>query len=371
VVAPDVLLQAQHADETLQQDLRELNVRLTELRAELISAAQQASEKLPPVADAANALLELLRNRDGTPDVAIAAATSGLEAIAANYTNRLEVFTQQFAEAARTSESTTADPLRDDLINAYVKTQKLAGDFLFDASRLLTTMRGQIDALNEGEAAAPRNYQFASDLTRAFGQAQTAHHRFEFAAAKIDSANNFRLDSALRGSRGLRSRTRDRLAAIEKTLQAEALEHAQAQYARDLLDAQAATKTSRAELDAVVGELLQADESVLASITPSDEFIEAAIRRKLAEATAANQRAQIAQIQEVLDGLATRRHSLTAESVVSLAALETTLDPHDLPRRLTVSTLAAALAFLTLLLGQYLAGPRLHPRKGHARADVR
>jgi hypothetical protein len=245
------------------------------------------------------------------------------------------------------------DPVSDNLVDGYVSLRKLASDFLFDASKLLTAMREQIDAVNESEVAAPRNYMFVSELTRGFGHAQTAHHRFEFAATKIDSANNFRLDAALRGARGLRSRTRDRLAAIEKALQAEALKTAKETYAIDLRDAQIAVLASRRRLDEIVGQLLQADGSVLATIAPSEQFLGAVIRRELAEKAAADERGQIAQLQEIVDDLSTKRKAVAAGSVVELASIETSPAPHDLRRRVELSGAAASIALVSILLGQW------------------
>lgn len=344
---------AQQEDQALQQDLRELTVRLTELRAELAAATKQASEKLPALENAILALLALLQEPEPAANLVITASVSGLLQHATEYRSRFDSFADQFSAAATRIEATEPDPIRDDLLNAYSSLRKLSGDFLFDASKLLTAMRKQVDSLSEGDAAAPRNYQSISDLTRAFGQVQTAHHRFEFAAAKVDSANNFRLDSALRSSRGLRSRTRDRLTAIEDDLQAKALQSARNQYARDLTDAQTEHARARADLDAAVGELVQADDTVLASVGASDEFLEVLIRRELAQAAADDHARQIAELQQFLDRRAARREALTAEPPVSLVGIETSLDPQDLPQRLTLSGAAFAVAFISLLLGQW------------------
>lgn len=283
IVRADDRRRALESDPALQQDLRELEVRLAELKLHLLNVWQQSSGRLDQHHTAMDELSRTASNSDTTRlSQNIQAAVLGLvndtDAYRQTLTTFKEVWTNEFTSLQRMD----VDPASGELLDRYQRVRGLLSDFLFAASQGLSAVRSHLNVLGEKISDNARHHVLQSNLTRAFQAAQTAYHRFEFAAGGIDTPDNFRLDAALRSARGLRRRTLEQIQHIEQRLQSEAIDRAKKQHAAALVEAEHAVEQTRATSEQTIEQLFSVQDGLIHAVGLTEGFLRAVLQAELA-----------------------------------------------------------------------------------------
>lgn len=355
VVSASTRAEALTADSSLQQDLRELGLRLTEARAQLLRQGGEAQAALNQLQESERAFDEIVaRTRDAALPPAMRDETNELARRAERYGQALSAFGKSWLETFSALQSTGIDPLSSDILDAHERLRSATGDFLFSANESLSAMRRHVSTLSDMQVDGTRFPILESDIVRAFHGLQAAHHRFGFASAFVESADNFRLDAAMRGARGLRRRTQDRIRIIEKGLEADAARRAREQRNADLLLADRLVRQARQTADDTVGHLVELQAQLNTAAEQSESFHSALRRLEAAtsrlEAVQTHRELTVAQ----LDSLQSRRERAEYAPPVELASCGVSGYPVNLMERLIFGSVAGSLSLIALFSGIWI-----------------
>ncbi len=346
--------EALKADDALEQDLRELRVNLTELKLHLLNVWQQSSGPLEPLELAVDDLIAIV-SPQRLPEVE--ASTSALLApvrtAAQAYRTALASFSQTWHREFTLLRRIEPDPHNAQIVDQFQTVRRSLRDFLFDGSKRMTALRASVRAVSEDPTGSARLHVFHANLTRAFQTAQTAHHRFEFAAGALETPENFRLDAALLGARGLRRRTRDRIQSIDTKLQAKAIERSRELRLIELQQARMAVRQRRAAYDQSVDRMLELQTQLNRKADETVAYLKATQAAGIASARAQVLHDELGVIDTRLQDLATERQREADASDVTLVSCEVQDRPANSAQRLRVGGLGGALAFLAVLLTQW------------------
>jgi len=375
VVSPDERRTALLADDALQQDFKELNVTLTELKLHMLNVWQRSSPALDGIEAACTAFAEKLSRclADGSAADARSAAEQ-LSSAAASYRDARAAFSQAWTSEFTALQQHEVDPQSGDVLDVYQRLRTLLDDFLFAGGQRLSAMRSQVNAIAKNPADNARHHVLQSELTRGFQQLQAEHHRFEFAAGSIETPENFRLDSALRIARGLRRRTTEQMQNIEERLQAKAAQRARRQQAEAMASIDEVLQRSRAASDQTVGELVALQDGLNETATLSEAFVAAVLRAELANSRFQMTRKDLDQTEEHLNNLASRRASAAKSADITLVSCGVVGAAANLSERLRISGTGASVTFLVVLVGQLLLRRRREDhgnRSAHISLPVR
>jgi hypothetical protein len=355
VVADDERQQAYAADKALQQDLQELGVNLTELKLHLLTVWQRSSGALERLQLASEDLAAIASGDSRKPpsidagrDTTVAVETAGND-----YVETVGTFFQVWKREFATLRQLEPDALSGEVLDLYYRLQRLLGDFLFHAGKRLSALRVAVNRLNTDPRDDARRHVFQSDLIRAFHTLQAAHHRFEFAVEAIETAQNFRLDAALRAARGLRRRSQDRIRRIEHRLQAEALKRAKMQRVDQLATAKALVRRVRQATDQTVDELVALQDNVNLTAKGSETFLLALMKAETATARLDATAADLETAQERLSELAAKRKADAAGIEVVLTACGLLESRPEIGRRLSVAAPGAGFTLLAVWAVQW------------------
>ncbi|MDO8629415.1 MAG: hypothetical protein Q7R41_02885 [Phycisphaerales bacterium] len=360
VVSADERRDAFLADDALQQDFKELAVTLTELKLHLLNVWQRSSAAWDQLGIATSAYLDQLSRRD-TDELAsdVRTTVERLSVETAAYRDAKDAFSKAWTTEFTSLQHREVDPQSAEVLDGYQRVRTLLNDFLFGGGQRLSAMRSQVNAIAKNPADNARRHVLQSELTRGFQELQSAHHRFEFAAGSIETPENFRIDSALRISRGLRRRTSEQMNAVEERLQAEAAERARKQHAQAIESIDEVLQKTRAASDQTIDELVALQDGLNQTANLSEAFVAAVLRAELANNRFQMTREDLERTEGQLRDLAARRAAADNHSDIALVSCSVVNAAVNLPEQLRLGGVGVGVTFLAVLLGQLLLRRRL------------
>lgn len=344
---------ALESDPALQQDLRELGVRLSELKLHLLNVWQQSAGRLEQLRSATDDLLRTASQSDTArlpPNVR--AAVEGVVSETELYRQTLGAFVDAWTGEFTTLQRLEVDPQSGELLDGYQRARSLLSDFLFAASQRLAALRSHVNTLGEQPSDNARHHVLQSNLTRAFQAAQSAHHRFEFAAGAIDTPDNFRLDAALRSARGLRRRTVEEMQRLEQRLQADAIEKAKQQRAQALAEAEHAVERTRATSEQTIEQLFAVQDGLIQAVGLSEGFLHAVLQAELAANRLQTAQADLARTEERLRELAASRQAAAADIGIELVSCGVVQSNLKLAQRFRLGGIGFVVTLVTVLVAR-------------------
>jgi len=342
------------ADETLQQDLKELGVTLTEVKAHALTVWQHAVAPMQQLAEAAEAFdAALVAASPETQPPATRAQLNPIRSAFNTYLEKLNTFREGWSADFADLRETPPDAYTAVVLDRHRSISQLLSDFLFASSRALSQMRTAVSSLNEGYSDLARDHVLRSNLVRAFHRIQNAHHRFEFAAGDIQSPEHFRLDAALKSARGLRRRTKVRMDQIEQELQAEALETARRRRIAETQAAKQLMEQVRDNADETIDSLVDLQEHLNLSADQSEEFQRAMLKVEVATSRFRLTQTYLDQTKSRLRDLRAKRMTPNDPSRIELDRCEVLGPAVDWTQRARTGGIGAALTLVTILLGQW------------------
>ena len=355
IVSSEERQQAQMADEALQQDLRELVVNLTELKLHLLTVWQQSAGALERLTLAADDVIKTAAYdpRKLELEEADAGRVTSIETAANAYAETLNAFAEAWSQEFTTLRQLDVDPLSGEVLDVYYRVLRRLNDFLFHASKQLSTLRAAVDVLSADPRDTARHHVFQSDLVRAFHTMQAAHHRFEFAVDAIETPQNFRLDAAIKSARGLHRRSQERIRGIQQRLQAQALKRAKEQRVQELATVKEVFERARAATDETVNELIALQDELNLTAKDSEAFFRTLLQAEIASARLEITHGDLDTTQQRLRELAAQRMASSNSLGVELVSCDVLGGPVNLGERLSIAGLAAVLTLLAVLLTQW------------------
>lgn len=358
LVPADDRLKALAADLTLQQDLKELHVKLTELKLHLLSAWKESTVPLEALNTETKALLAAIgrtgneANDPSQPnaDRPVDDFTAVAQQLFGNVTELTVAWQREFA----TLRQMEADPMAGEIIDMHERVRLLLNKFLFDSGQQLTKLRAQIresDLIGGDDA---RHHVRQSELLQAFHAVQSAHHRFESVAAALETRSNFQIDSALRSATGLRRRSQQQIRGIDERLERKAMELARQEYREALVRAGVQVDDLRSRADKLVTELVSLQESLNIQAGLSAEFLRESLTAEHAEREAGLARSDLEILRQHQRTLEEKRRATFGDTVLSLVDIGPVSDWTHAWRRLRVGLAGALIAVLAVLVGQWL-----------------
>jgi hypothetical protein len=370
--------EALSADTALQQDLRELEVNLTELKLHLLNVWQESAGELEHLGIAADELLathapgsDQLDGRSRATERAAGFSPRGrsqpdrlegrthklaggsAEEVAGRYRELLDTFSNAWNRDFAAFRRLEVDPLSSDMLTIHQRLRSALNDFLFSSSTYLAALRAGVVTLGAGAEDRAQLHVFESNVVRSFQAVQTAHRRFEFAAAAIETRDNFRLDTALRSARGLRRRSQQRIKGIDERLQREAQQHAREQRDEALAVARKKIEGLRSAAGQVVEDLVTLQTELNLSVDVSEDFLRSALRAELTEHQAGTTRADLAKTEGRLQDLVDRRTSAFDDVTIELVDCGVIAGPVNLGQRLRIGGIGALATLLVVGIGQW------------------
>ncbi len=337
-------------DPALQQDLKELTVRLSEIKLHVLTVWQASSGRLDQLRRAAGDMARTLADAQATSQgEPITAAVSDITSNLDRLREVLQAFGDAWTAEFMALNQSEVDPHSGELLEAGERLRKSLNDFLFAAGGRLSSMRAGLTAMGKNAADQARYHVLHSNLTRAFGTLQSAHHKFEFAAAALETPENFRLDAAMRAARGLRRRSLDRSRQIEQRLDAESAERAKRKRDSAIVQAEGAITRTRTASDFAIDEIFVLQEGLLASAHLSQEFTTGALRAELCAQRVHDLQKDLADADARLRQLEAARLALADQLTAEIISCDEVGFDLRWPSRLRVGGVAAAASLLCLM----------------------
>lgn len=351
VVAEEDRRAALEADAALQQDLKELNVRLTEMKLHLLQVWQLSAGRLEQLSKEAEAFKTTLAGIDTSKFSAnLKAGLDALRVTLDAYSVTLAAFQNAWTTEFNSVKLLEIDPQDPVLIDLQERVRKLLGDFLFKGSKQLGDLRQQLGDAENTDSASARHHVLESTLTRGFQTVQTAHHRFEFAASMIETPENFRLDAALRSARGLHRRSREQTQFIEKRLELEAATRAKADRQRALAEAAETIEQLRVDSLRTVTELFNVQDGLLAAGIETQDFLLAALRVEVVAQTVQAMQRDLSELESRRQELESARLEQANQLAVKQTPIELVGTDYQWGMRVRVGVAAGVLSFLAVLV---------------------
>ena len=342
------------ADNALQQDLRELVVNLSEIKHFTEKAWRQSIAPLDQLGVAAESLVEV-----AAPSVRRAASDTTkkqaqeLVAATSHYRDAIKAFADAWHRQFAVIEKLDVDPFSATILEEFERIRSDLNGFLYDSGQDLASLRTRVRALGEDPSEDARHHVFLSDLTRAFQTVPAIHHRFVFAARKIETANNFRLDAAVRAARGLWRRTRDRIGLIEKKLLQEATQLAKQEQIENVAAAEKLLEELQTEMDRVVDSMMSLQEDLNLNADRSEAFSRAVVRMEVAANRLKLLRADMGRTERRQRRLSADRVAAADAFTFQFLSSEPVNGPENLQERLKIGGLTAVLTFVAAMFGQW------------------
>ena len=342
------------ANRTLQQDLRELLVQLTELKLHLLTVWQKSGSPLEQLAAAAADFTELVKQQDLSSLLPEATPSLTLETAATQYAEALGSFQKSWTTTFATAKRLDVDPLAGDLLDAHQRSRVMLNGFLFEASKWLTSIRSDIRRLDQGAVDHARFHVLYSNLKRSFGSLQKAHHDFEFTAGRIDPRDNFRLETSLRSSRGLRRRSQQQIGIIDAQLQAKAVERAQAEQLAALTNSKKQFAQQQRDLDQTFVYILDTQRSLNENATLTEAFLRGQVEAEIGKAKMRNTSDALIATRNQIDALSMQRIDDLGDVTLEIVECGVLRGPINLRHRLRIGGLAALITLMTVGFVQWM-----------------
>ena len=364
LVSSDERREAFDANAALQQDLRELTVNLSELKLQLLNVWQQSSPLLEQLSLAVVALQDVLPIRsadvrgeyiDGRQ--AWLGDQTVQEAVG-EYRGTLDEFVQTWNRNFTSFKTLEVDPLSGEILKTFEQTRRRLGDSLFELGQQRAKLRSTVEAVGEDPSDRARRHVFHSNLIRGLQEVWLAHNRFASVVNSMNTPDNFRLDAALKASRGLRRRSQERIRSIESQLQAQAVRRARQQRLEQLAQAESQRTELQSLSDGTIDKLLALQEELNLGAAASEGFFHAAVEAQAATARLRLAETHLANLQKRLKELVAQRLSKPTDAGVEVIFCRVIGGPIDLDARLRTGGIGAAASFLMVLLGRGRLGRR-------------
>jgi len=344
--------EAMEADDSLQNDLRELTVNLVELRAQLITIDDRTQPELSALQSAAADWIHTIGTDTTALDSQTRAVLDRLKGDAAAYREHLTRLAHGWAAHFAAIRQNDLDATSNVVLNSLREVEGHLNDFLFTSAAQLSSMRSQLNTLAAQPSIQARPPMWHSECARAFHVLQNAHHRFEFAAGRINGTDDFRIDAARRAAFGLRRRTQERIRIIEERLQTRAAEQAKQSRRQETLDQEQLVDRVRSITDQTVDQLLTLQEELNSTAERSEEFHVAQGDLNRATERLDITQAMLAETQRRLDDLETTRLATEVVPPIRLVSCEALDRPVNLLPKAITGLVVFMLAFGALMLGQ-------------------
>ncbi|HEY3246456.1 MAG TPA: hypothetical protein VGM03_24175 [Phycisphaerae bacterium] len=343
---------AQAADVALTQDLAELSVKLTELRASMLSVWQSAAPLIEELTLAAARLIQAGQEHGAAP--------AGIDRIieqSEECHRWVEAFAGAWNREFAALRQDAVDPIGPSVVEVLDRCTRLRNDLLFNVSTALTALRGDLRSLEQGAATGgfsaaeqARQHRLTSALLSEFHALEKAYQHFELATGALQPENNPRLDAAQRAARGLRRRTQTRIQQIDDQLALVALHAAQQSRAAAARQLDENIGELRSELSRRLDEGLVLQANLVADRTAGEDLARTS-------AAAEVRRASTAETARVLDTVEAHLKELTESqagrldpAAVKLLGVTVQRQPINLTARITRGWLAASGMLVLLLL---------------------
>ncbi len=357
VVTAEQRRRAVQADETLVQDLAELEVQLGEIKVSVLTVAQEVAERLAALTAAADALAQALPEKRTDGDQPAPALPWGdLPALVEEYNQAIIEFAGAFEPWSVKLRQWTCDPRSARVLDMHQQASSMLADFMHRSARLLATMRERLQSASEGISDTARHHVLHSNLVRALAKLRRAHDRFGFAADQIKPTLNFHIDAPLRSARGLRKRSRLRIEHIERGLEREAHTAARKAHTARIESTRRFLQATRGQIDDDVAEILELQDQLNLSAETSEAFLKAVLEHQFARNLAEAAKDDMLEMKTRLDHLRVQRAEKWSHLDLQVSPATITASPINLFPRLRTGTLAAFATLLAVGLVQWWAG---------------
>ncbi len=338
-------------DDVLQQDLRELEVSLTEAKLHLLNVWQKSSAKLDALEPAVRRLEEAVPPKSKPTSAKNDANTISDET--KKYSEALTAFREGWVRDFAALKDQAIDPMSVSLLETHIRLRNMLHDFLFATDKNLSAMRTLTDPTMTGAEVDAKKLVAQSTISRAFHELETAHHQFEFAAGDIDARDNFRLDSAINKSRGLRRRTQEHIRGIDEKLQAEATKRAREKFSRDREEAKKRLTIVRQSADTTVEELVALQEKLNINSGLSEQFLKSMLQVEMAQKQLKATESDLSKRAEQLKSMTAKREAMPDGRDLEIASAGVVGSPINVGERVRSGALAAVLTFAAVMFVQW------------------
>lgn len=347
-VDPEIRSRSIGAEVELQQDFKALHVQLAEARYQLLKVWETASPALENVSAFAERLETLCSCKQvRSADLKLRRVAERIAQSTADYRAFLTEFSNTWMAEFGRLRTLRDDPRRAEVIEIQAAIANAVSRFVFQSSVPLAAIRQEVGTAPTTSAG---QHEFASSLVRTFHTFQTAHHRFEFAAADVKSSNNFRLDAALKSAKGLRYRSRKRLARIEERLSREALEHLRVERTKHIAALENKITEQRKQLDAALDAAWVTQDRANEHASTLRSFLQSKTVAGICEERAKDIKAELQQIEIRLNDLAAKRMNVINPDHIEVTPCRVDRWPANLRTKLLQGVLAG-IASLVFLIG--------------------
>ncbi len=166
-------------------------------------------------------------------------------------------FAREWNEGFKNLSEQPIDPRKRDVLDFHERIATKAADYGFQANRLLDRLKQQLRAFGEaGSDSAQGHFQTAT-LTREISTLVDSQARFTLAANTLRDPNEFLLDAALRGSRGLSQRTTLIMKEIEEELETQARQRVFGERQEKIASLTKSAKMLREATDEIAGTMIE------------------------------------------------------------------------------------------------------------------
>ena len=359
LVATEDRRAALEKDDALQQDLGELTVNLTEVKLHLLNVWQKSAGPLELLQSAARDLAEV-RAVDVNAVGVSGEMVEDLNATSTVYLKLLAAFATEWNKEFVTLRRRPVDPMTGAVLELHRRMRKRLSDFLYQAGKHLANMRGIVDGVADLPGDRPRLHVLHAALMRFFRAVQMAHHRFEFSAGAIETQANFKLDTALRGSRGLFRRSQIRITGIDRSLQERARRRAVAQRAEDLQRTEKRLASLREAADVAVERLVALQEGLNVNAGLTESYLRSTLLADMSKGRIDFTNADLEATKGTLAQLTDRRMQSLAGAKLELASVDVIGRTGDMQQRVRIGGLTALFTLLVVGFVQWLMVRRGH-----------
>lgn len=346
-------------DRSLQQDLKELKVNLSELKLYVLDVWQQSSgplQKLSSAVQSLHAMITDSQSRLLSED--IRGQMQQLKRQVQSYQALLAPFVQIWTKEFVTLRRSEINPYNDDIIRTYHRIRSKMNDFLYTTAKHLSDMRMMVTHIGESQSDQARYYVLQSELVRSFQSVQSAHHRFEFAAGRMETPSNFRLDTALKSGRGLFRRTQHQIASIDRHLRTQALARAREQRQEQMKAASRLVNEVRRSADQTIEQLVTIQSDLNLTADEAEAFQRALFEAELATSRLQSLQSHLSEVNHRLGDMEDQHTASAEASHIELQTCSVEDQPINLIERVRIGGLGAILTLFTVLLGQWWIGRR-------------
>lgn len=342
------------ADAAYQEDRRELLATVREYRTELAVAMVGVEEAARELRASVQALLRTLtEQRDLHPPQPVLLVIEEALRVSDEHDHALAEFLQRWSEGREFVERTATDAQTEELLKAQPDLARSAGEIVQGTQSLAKKLDQSVAGLTQSGEAGTRGTVVASVLRGELGRVSSRVRETAEAGKAVDTASNVRLDALDRQVRNLRTRLRDREAALLAEVQARADRDVRAAYEQRVAEAAKRVQTAQTQQQARLDALLAHYAEAGARQPEPDPRAELDVRRTLLQGRLRRAEQRLGEVQGQEPRVECER--LAAGDV----SVETVAGQH---RQRNAGIAGAAGFMFTLLACRLMAAPARTPR---------